>query len=431
MQEYLSVLYNKLSFIDKKERDNIISEIKNKIEDELGNGKKLSTILKEIGTTDDVVKKICKEKKLNYDYYTNTSSFDKRITNISSNVATFTRDIIKVINNKVYGSTLEGFLSNAIKILIFLLICLVFRIPFIAFDSLMEFFNEFLFYPFNTIFDNFTNVLLNLIYFVICIVWLLKIFGNTTKKEKKIIDKEEISNKVDKDYKSLDLIIKVVLYLFILIPLALIVIANIILLFFSTFLVVKGIKVAGLIVLFTGLLILNGILFTMVKDSLYNKTRNYSLVFAMAIIITLSGMLFSVINISSFKTPKTLELSYSKPITEEIKLELKDINSKIIVPKGKVEILEDNSLAENEIKAQVTYYDDYVDVVYAQEQAKEINYITFKTIKDKKPNYNVIIKNFFKDLQKGYMFNYNDSNNISIKIYANYNTKKVLESNNK
>lgn len=429
MTEYLDVLYSKLSFLDKKERDNIIKELKNKINIELEGGKKLTTILREIGTTDDIVKKICKEKNLNYEYCINNSSLDKRITNISNNVATFIRDLIKVFNAKVYSSNLEGFLTGTLKILLFILICLIFRIPFIICDSIFNYLNGLIFYPFNSMFNTFSNTLLNLVYFVICIIWLFKIFGNFNKKEKNIVDKEEISKKVDKNYKCLDIIIKIVLYLFILIPLGLIVISNIILLFFSTFLIVKGIKVAGLIVLFTGLLILTGIIFTMVKDSLYGKYRKYSLVFAIAIIITLSGLLFTVINISNFKTPKSLELSNAKTTTEEIEIELENINSKIKLNKGTYEIIEDNSLDDKTIKVQVTYYDEYVDVLYGQDKDNDINNITFTTRKDDKPNYKAIIKNLFKDLQKGYMFNYNDSNIISLKIYANSNVKKVLEYN--
>lgn len=429
MDNYLENLSRKLYFLDKKERNNILKEYKNKIKNEIDNGKKISTILHELGSTDDIVKKICKEKNLDYDFCTNSSKFDKNITNISSTIANFIRDVIKVVQTTLYSSNLEGVLQVLIKLLVFALMCLILKLPFIIVESALFSFNRLIFYPFSSIFNTATSSILNIIYFVICIVWVINIFGNYRKKDKKEVNKEEIKNSVDKNYKCLDFIIKILIYLIVLIPLALIILFNIVLLFTSIFLVVKGIKLFGLIILFIGILFLNGLLFMMVKDSLYNKVRKYSLILSLSIVTILMGILFTAINISNFETPNSLENSYSKPITEEVTIELDDINSVVLVENGNYEIVEDDTLDDNTIKAQVTYYDDYVDVIYRQMPKKDVNTIIFETKKDEKTKYKVLLKNLLKDLQNGYLFDYSDSKKINVKIFVNYNMKKILEDN--
>ena len=149
------------------------------------------------------------------------------------------------------------------------------------------------------------------------------------------------------------------------------------------------------------------------------------------IIIFIVGILITCVNYNNMKKPATLAGSSIKATTESRDIELNAAGTIIEVPNDRYEIMLDPSLEDNKIRAEVTYYDDYVDVYYDQETIKEDNHLYFYVELDKEIDTMKKIKNVVKDLKKGYIFDYSETRQIKVNIYANEETKQELIEMNK
>ena len=361
---------------------------------------------------------------LNYRYYCRTNKFDADVLNLTKIIANFIRDITKVIKKYTYTHTLESFLEVCIKLITLIILFALLKLPCILLESFGNYVNKLFFYPYNTSFDTILNLLISFIYLIGCVILIIKVFGTYRAKTKPL--KEEIKQN-DKEYNWLEFIIRIIIYLIILIPLCILGLSILLVLIGSIYLVISGIKVLGVVILLIGLLGLIYTLFQTIKDSLNNKYRSFLPMIIISTIIFLLGISLTVYNFSRFKYPNSLEQSSLIKITEEKKITLDDPNTNIILSKGNYEIITDDNLADNEIRVEVSYYDDYIDVLYHQEKVKDINYLVFRATKNDKIDVSLKIDNIIKDLKRGYIFNYSNVDKINIKIYANNEVKNNIE----
>lgn len=419
MENYLDKLNEKLYFLDEEERQKVLDRYK-----KLVNGKTYKEIVQEIGSVDVVVKKICCEYNLNYHYYCRTNKFDADVLNLTKIIANFIRDIMRIIKKYTYTHTLESFLEVCIKLITLIILFALLKLPCILLESFGNYVNKLFFYPYNTSFDTILNLLISFIYLIACVILIVKVFG-TYKREEKVLKEEPKQS--DKEYNWLEFIIRIIIYLIILIPLCILGLSILLGLIISIYLVISGIKIFGIIILLMGLLGLIYTLFQTIKDSLNNKNRSFLPMIITSTIIFILGIGFTIYNFSKFKYPNSLEKSSLVMITEEKKITLDDTNTNIILSKGNYEVITDDNLTDNEIRVEVSYYDDYVDVLYHQEKVEDINYLVFRTTKDDKVDFSSKINNIIKDLKKGYIFNYSNVDKINIKIYANNEVKNNIE----
>lgn len=419
MEKYLDKLNDELYFLDEQERQKVLDRYK-----KLVDGKTYKDIVKEIGSVDVVVKKICIEYNLNYKYYIRRNKFDTDVLNLTKIIANFIRDIIRIVKKYTYTHTLESFLEVCIKLIALIILFALLKLPCILLESFGNSVNKLLFYPYNTSFDTVLNILISFIYLIGCVILIIKVFGTYKKKEK--ILKEEVKQ-TDKEYNWLEFIIRIIIYLIILIPLCILGLSTLLGLILSIYLVISGIKIFGIVILLIGLLGLIYTLFITIKDSLNNKSRSFLSMIIISIIIFLLGIGITIYNFNEFKYPNGLDQSSLVKITEEKKITLDDINTNIILSKGNYEVITDDNLTNNEIRVEVSYYDDYVDVLYHQEKVNDTNYLVFRTTKDDKVDLSSKINNIIKDMKKGYIFNYSNVDKIHIKIYANNEVKNNIE----
>lgn len=419
MEKYLDKLNEKLYFLDEEERQKVLDRYKN-----LVNGKTYKDNVQEIGSVDVVVKKICCEYNLNYQYYIRRNRFDADVLNLTKIIANFIRDIMRIIKKYTYTHTLESFLEVCIKLITLIILFALLKLPCILLESFGNYVNKLFFYPYNTSFDTILNLIISFIYLIGCVILIVKVFG-TYKREEKVLKEEPKQS--DKEYNWLEFIIRIIIYLIILIPLCILGLSILLGLIISIYLVISGIKIFGIIILLMGLLGLIYTLFQTIKDSLNNKNRSFLPMIITSTIIFILGIGFTIYNFSKFKYPNSLEKSSLVMITEEKKITLDDTNTNIILSKGNYEVITDDNLTDNEIRVEVSYYDDYVDVLYHQEKVEDINYLVFRTTKDDKVDFSSKINNIIKDLKKGYIFNYSNVDKINIKIYANNEVKNNIE----
>ncbi len=419
MKRYLDNLNDSLFFLAPPERQKVLGKY-----EKIVDGKTYKEIVQEIGSVDDVVKKICSEYNLNYHYYIRKNKFDNDVTNLTNIIANFIRDIIKIIRKYTYTHTLESFLEVCIKLITLIILFALLKLPCILLESLGNYVNKLLFYPYNVSFDTFLNIIISFCYLIGCVILIIKVFG-TYKPGAKSLEAETKHN--EKEYNWLEFMIRLLIYLIILIPLCIVGLSVLVGLIISLYLVISGIKVFGISVLLIGLLGLIYTLFQQVKDSLNHKTSSLLSMIIISISVFLLGIGLTIHNFSQFKFPNSLEKSSLLKITEEEAITLDDSNTKIILSQGNYEIIADDSLSDNEIRAEVSYYDDYVDVLYHQEKVDNINYLVFRTTKDEQVDLAKKFKNIVKDLKRGYVFNYSNVNKMSIKIYANSEVKNNME----
>lgn len=419
MEKYLDKLNEKLYFLDEVERQKVLDRYKN-----LVNGKTYKDIVQEIGSVDVVVKKICCEYNLNYQYYIRRNRFDADVLNLTKIIANFIRDIMRIIKKYTYTHTLESFLEVCIKLITLIILFSLLKLPCILLEGFGNYVNKLFFYPYNTSFDTILNLLISFIYLIGCVILIVKVFG-TYKREEKVLKEEPKQS--NKEYNWLEFIIRIIIYLIILIPLCILGLSTLLGLIVSIYLIISGIKIFGIIILLMGLLGLIYTLFQTIKDSLNNKNRSFLPMIITSTIIFILGIGFTIYNFSKFKYPNSLEKSSLVMITEEKKITLDDTNTNIILSKGNYEVITDDNLTDNEIRVEFSYYDDYVDVLYHQEKVEDINYLVFRTTKDDKVDFSSKINNIIKDLKKGYIFNYSNVDKINIKIYANNEVKNNIE----
>ena len=164
------------------------------------------------------------------------------------------------------------------------------------------------------------------------------------------------------------------------------------------------------------------------KSSSYSlSTKGFLRKISISILVLLVGCGFTYYNISNFKMPSDLKDSNMTNITESIELKLDDLNTKVLVSNGKYDLIADNSLQDNNIRIEVTYYDNYVDILYGQEKIDDINYLTLRPVKDDYINYNNLFNDIHKDLKRGYIFDYSNLRKISVKVFANEEVINTME----
>ena len=426
MHSFLRKLRRRLNFLDEKERDKVINTYRDKINEEIKKGKKEKDAVNSLGSLDKVVKKVCQEHNIDYDYCHRQNNFDKDVTNLSNVIAEFLRDIIRIVRKVKLSTSLESFLEVVIKVIVLVLLFVVAKLPFILLESLAGFINRFVFYPFNSTFDMSVNLILSLAYLVVCVIMTLKVFGTYQVKEKRQVKEEELE-KVDKEYNWLDFIVRLVIYLVILIPLALLALVDLFILTVSAYLVARGIDMIGIPIMLAGIFGLLFALFAIIRDCLYRKRRSYLLAIMLSVLVFITGIFITINDFSKFQYPNNLDLSSIKITEEEKTIELNDVDSRIYVNNGDYEVLLDNNLIDGEIRVVVNYYDQYIDVNYYQEEKNNVNYLVFDYKLDDKITYSNITENVIKDLKKGYIFNYSNVKKIKVKVYANDRTKLNLE----
>lgn len=426
MHSFLRKLRRRLNFLDEKERDKVINTYRDKINEEIKKGKKEKDAVNSLGSLDKVVKKVCQEHNIDYDYCHRQNNFDKDVTNLSNVIAEFLRDIIRIVRKVKLSTSLESFLEVVIKVIVLVLLFVVAKLPFILLESLAGFINRFVFYPFNSTFDMAVNLILSLAYLVVCVIMTLKVFGTYQVKEKRQVKEEELE-KVDKEYNWLDFIVRLVIYLVILIPLALLALVDLFILTVSAYLVARGIDMIGIPIMLAGIFGLLFALFAIIRDCLYRKRRSYLLAIMLSVLVFITGIFITINDFSKFQYPNNLDLSSIKITEEEKTIELNDVDSRIYVNNGDYEVLLDNNLIDGEIRVVVNYYDQYIDVNYYQEEKNNVNYLVFDYKLDDKITYSNITENVIKDLKKGYIFNYSNVKKIKVKVYANDRTKLNLE----
>ncbi len=421
MKDFLKILNSRLYFLNKEEKNKILEEYRDKIENDYKVTHNMKETINKLGDMDSIVNDICDRYNLSRSLSVRNNKFDKDVTACSKMLGNFIRDIMKIVRKTRLQHNLQSFLEASVKLIYLVIVFTLIKLPFILFEKILYSINNFLFYPYEDTFNVCSDFILSIVYFIICIIITLRTFGDYRIKNKKIVDEEKVNN-IDKEYNWLDLIIRLFIYVIILVPIGILIILSIALACLLLYLFTTGINIIGLPIMLFGLSGLLIGLFMIILDALKQKDRSYSILVLLSMFVFIIGFVISISNYNSFKKTSDISKSVVEMKTEEVNITLKDEIKHIIVEQGNYELLEDESLSDNDIRVKVTYCDDYYDVKYDQVISDGYNYIYFKPVLDNDFNNGELINNVLTDLRKNYLIDYTDVKEINIKIYANKHT---------
>ena len=153
-KEFIKVLENRLSILNALERQDIIDEYKDIISEKVKHGKTEEEAIADFGNIDELIDGILGAYKINPEYYQNDEDAGKEflkngetlIKRFAHKLADFSRGVFDNFRNNSDGITVELIFEILIKIVIFLLIMAIIKVPFYLIHELGENILEFNFF---------------------------------------------------------------------------------------------------------------------------------------------------------------------------------------------------------------------------------------------------------------------------------------------
>ena len=295
--------------------------------------------------------------------------------------------------------------------------------------------------PFATIFSWIWKGLIEIVYLGICVLLIVKLITDYSKKDKtsktnskvkntKIEEKTTKENKKVKKNDTFETIVLILVRLFviftIIIPLVFVAFLFIVGLVILIYLLCKGIGVYGFLIATLGCLGFIICIIDLIYRGLIADKKIYLYPFLINILLIIIGGVMSISYIFDFEYHDSLPQNRYETKTE---IFMEDIDKKTSISNYKTEIIVDNSIEDNKIKAEVTYYPKFVSIEKHEDTDEDKDYISFVT-NEKDTTFslnNKYTKMIMKDIKNKKIYNYNEFNDVKVKIYVNEKTKDLVE----
>lgn len=464
-RKFLKELEKRLILLEETEKQDILNEYKDIIEEKVKRGKTEEEAIADFGSIDELSKEILKAYKINSEYLKDKQSTSsdkaKEIINNSEDLikegarklSKFTRNVFDDIKKNNSSITIETIFEIIIKSIIMLVGFVILRIPFSIIKGLGKSILDMAFVPFDSVLNFIWSGIIGILYFITCIVIAILVFkqyfkteGNNTKKkhktnnlEKEIEKVEEAIEKIEKEEKYeevkeiannngltsvISIIVKILVITFFLIPIFFINLGLSISLVCLIFLLYKGLNVIGLVAIIIGLIIIFGNFSSIITKFLYNRTKVYFFPFIIGIIFLITGSLISM--------DKAIEIDFHDTLpTNSFERKMAVYSENIdkrtfIIGDDDIEMVVDNSLEDGKINVEVTYYNDLVNIeriIYCSDDYCDIRFSTYYHGNNKKKLIDLIIN----ELKKNRVYNYAYFFKPEIKVFANENTMKLVD----
>lgn len=446
-KEFLRKLEDNLIILEESERKDIINDYKEIIEEKTKAGESEKEIIKSFGSVDELTKEILSSYKINSDY--NKSGLDtKKILENSENwikrtakqLAAFATEFIDNLKSSK-NLSVELVFEILIKILILLVVCAILKLPFILIEELGTSIFR-VFSPFDFLLIGIWKLLVTICYLVGCVLLFFAFFKNyfnnkpteeikedkkeTKKKQKSNIEntKAEKATVVQSDNKEngvitvIKWIIKFFITICVLVPIGFVNIGLVCVLVITIWCLFNGINIWGLAILLIGVCIIGFEFYSIVYSVTFKKFKICIWSFIAGIALILGGSLALINNIMSFNYYDSYAFGEQDILVFEER-----INSYTEVEANRFVI--DDTLEDNVIKIEVSYYKDYTNV-YKQNYDNEID-IQIVSKESDFNNFKKIYRRIIADLKEGNVYNYANLDCYEIVVYSNNKTVKLLE----
>ena len=479
-EEFLQKLEKELSILNNKERQDIIEEYKDTIEEKVKHGQTEEDAVRDFGNIDELVSEILDAYKINPEFNQKESNFDKftqkgenLIKKGASKLADMTRDFANNIKDNDTEMNLNLAFEIIIKIFFTLIILAILTVPFRIFKDLGFSFADTFFSPLSGLFKIIILLLFIALYFGVALIIIISLFKQyfkkseiakeeikktEIKKEEKEIAKEEIKKTKDEEKpvkiihrngptvgSVLLLIVKIWVALIVLLPLFFIDLCVIFGLFVSIFYWIKGINLFGLTLLLLGISSLFIWFTILIYNLTFSKGKTSIIPFFVGTAITIFGALFFIDMVTNIEyideAPKTFKTeTVSKEFTTD-----KDVYINFAL-NGDINKTIDETLPDNTFKINLTYDKDntnvnlYNEINYNFSQSdceinndvelcnKVYNYISinydyndeYESVKEK-------YDDFIDNLKDNKIYNYSKLSEVNVEVIANSKTLNIIE----
>lgn len=441
--KFLRELEKKLSILSEEERKDTINEYRDIIEEKVKHGKKESEAVKEFGSIDELSKEILNAYKINPDYKSKdfVDGAEELIRKGAKKISEVTDDVVDSIKQSDFECTTSNFFEIILKVIILLIFLAILKIPIYFASELGSSVFRIGVEPFATIFSWIWKGLIEIVYLGICVLLIIKLITDYSKKDKtaktnskvkntKIEEKTTKENKKVKKNDTFETIVLILVRLFviftIIIPLVFVAFLFIVGLVILIYLLCKGIGVYGFLIATLGCLGFIICIIDLIYRGLIVDKKIYLYPFLINILLIIIGGVMSISYIFDFEYHDSLPQNRYETKTE---IFMEDIDKKTSISNYKKEIIVDNSIEDNKIKAEVTYYPKFVSIEKHEDTDEDKDYISFVT-NEKDTTFslnNKYTKMIMKDIKNKKIYNYNEFNDVKVKIYVNEKTKDLVE----
>jgi len=325
-KEFLNSLEKKLSVLDDKEKQDIIIEYTDTINEKIKQGQTEEEAVKDFGNIDDLVKEILIAYKINPNYEEKPDK-DQKVDGLIKQgaevVSDFSRKAIKKCNITSKDINLEFIVEIIIRIFIVLIAALVLKGVFTIFGDIGSAIFDNFYDPMGSLFTLFWNILLFAIYILVTVLMVVAIFkkyfkiGETSNIQAK--EKEEIKPKNEKNINKNTnkpennkqvktpkekkgatlgdiclLIVKIFVIIYVIVPFIVIDCFIILGLIYSFILLIKGINLIGLVLLLIGMSSLFTYLIKLLFSLLFGKGKASIIPVIISIVLMIFGTIMFI-----------------------------------------------------------------------------------------------------------------------------------------
>lgn len=452
---FIKKLKEKLSILDSEEVKDIIEEYEATIDEKIKNGETEKSAIDDFGDIDELAKEILKAYKINPKYMEEEmdedinirEGFEGAIKKGASKLTEFTKNVVDDIKSQDGEFTIETIFEIVLKVIALLLILAVLRLPFWVLTELGSSLLDVFFFPLDKVLVVIWHILMWIVYFAACILIAIAIFKNNlksnhtnkmvapkTEKKKEPIEKAEPKQESIPEVQPQPVkqssgvsnvfitIAKVFITLIITIPLIFISIGLSIAIAVMIYFCFVGINLVGPICILIAILIMVGYIADVFGNIFKDKKRHFLAPIVVSTVFLCLGITLTFIKVNDYKYYDTLD-NAPFDITTEVK-EVTVLNPITIdVDRNNVVKKVDDSLKNNLIRIEYSYYEEVTDVYY-RERKNEIDIDTHTNIKhnDRVTLYHDVIENLKKDC----FYNYESLFEVNVTIYGNSETLRLV-----
>lgn len=475
-EEFLKKLEKELSILNEQERQDILNEYKDTIEEKVKHGQTEKEAVKDFGDLNELVSGILNAYKIDPKYGKNDASFDKLVSDGETlikkgadNLAHATKEISKNItdNNEINLSFIFEIIIKALCLIVFLGLL---KIPFTMFKDLGTSVFENFFEPIGSIMKVIWLIFLSVLYVIAAVIIAISLFKKYFKKDN---DSSEMSKDQENNQKSnskvkiespknnseksklpkkqtnsvtlasvLMLFLKICAIIFVVIPFIFVDGGLLFATVFSIFYWIQGIDLLGLTLLTSGLSIISIWLTMLIYKIIFTKDKIKFYPIIIGLITAVVGLLLFINFVTSVSYYNTYPNNYkfttidnTYTVDKPVYIENNDSES--------VKKQIDETLADNIIKIKIVYDKKLFDIKlnkndnYTFEKCENCdnhdgtyNYFNIFKIQNNEINIKKSVYNeFIKNLKNKKVYNYDKLYHPEITVSANSKTINNIETN--
>lgn len=473
--KFLKELDKSLYVLAEAERQDIMNEYRDIIEEKIKHGKTEKEAVEEFGSIDELSREILSAYKVNPNYGKKEddfkdsakklgNDFDSLVKKGAKKATDFTKEMVAEIKDKNQDITIEFVFELLFKAFATLIIMFIATIPFMIIKNLGSGILDMVIYPINKVLILLWSLLITALFIGCCFLIFIAMFKQYFKRDKKekaevkenkkedekeLKQKQQSTNKEEKIAKKekiekqgtplLDVFLalaKVVLVIM-MIPLILFNIGLIIGALVTIYFLFKGVMIPGVLVGLIGLIIFFGYLQTMIFYIIFSNKKIHVYPYIIGIIFCIIG---GVLCFDQFMSLNYYDEAPKHHLKEMTNVQTKMITTDIVELQYwgndyHVKTVINPTLKDNEMKIVTNYYQGVLhdvvlqnDSIYINEENKKVQpiYIQSKDAnflsKEMKSVWRLVVDNF----NNHKIYNYDKLDDVEITIETNEATSKKL-----